>query len=319
MKEKDPIEQWMNTAGRREAPQAEEQAAAFAQVHAHWRRAVNRRRQTRWALAAVAVMAVGAVWLLRPLQTIEPAEIGRVLAAQGGTGQISSDGAHWRTLGPDVALHENDWIKTTADVGLAVQLNDQSQLRLQPNSAVRFTAQDELTLQHGALYHDTDAAQGGDALRVHTPFGTVQHIGTRYQVALESQRLNVAVRSGRVRFDGQSGAQDVYLGQQLLVNADGAVEQRPVSAHDDLWRWTQALAGDFDLQGKNLYDFIQWFSHENGYSVDWHGLMGESRNTRISGAIDGLPMDRSIEVIFLSTRFEYRVEDGVLHIGRKKA
>lgn len=124
-----------------------------------------------------------------------------------------------------------------------LQLADGTVLILNTDSAVltRFGADERrIVLQRGEILlttgKDTGAVQPRP-LRVYTPFGTVQAIGTRFVVRIEDQRARISVQEGAVALRAAAGGEPavVYAGESRWLGAHGSEPAVARGFEDDAW------------------------------------------------------------------------------------
>lgn len=248
----------------------EPSAAATRRVRAaaelQWRAAVQRRRSRSWALmvAASALAAAGAMAFF--LRSERDLPVGVLQASHGGVVVTTP------TRGPleGGALPGGTLIETDDDGGAHVALEDGGAIRLDARSRLRLDSAARLTLEAGALYFDSGAAVvgAGPRVEVHTPLARLWNLGTRYELRLEGERLEIAVRSGRVGLERASGGSHTLDTGELLVLATGdSVVRREVLPSDTRYGWTQRLGPPFAVEGRRLGEFLHWVERESGLEV----------------------------------------------------
>src|SRR6185295_1197418 len=115
----------------------------------------------------------------------------------------------------------------------------------------------------GTVYVETADTHSvaGSQIEVLTPLGEVRHLGTRFEVHVGDgpAPVRVRVRDGRVSFS-REGASPVAVaaGQQLDVSEHAAtLEAGPASA-DAAWGWTREIGPPFSIDGRSLFDCLEW-------------------------------------------------------------
>jgi ferric-dicitrate binding protein FerR (iron transport regulator) len=179
----------------------------------------------RWvAAAATVLLAIGAAFLAfgGPREGGDPdAASAGVLAHLGGHLEVA-DG-WWRT----------------ADQGLG-RVGDRTQVHLERGARLRVTAGDRVRLEEGRAWFDVEprtSAREGGGFRVETPYGTVEVLGTAFEVDLTRGDLGVGVARGRV----VAGDIEIDGGEILSGGALG-----PAPAGLGAWRERPHLALDPD-------------------------------------------------------------------------
>ena len=135
-------------------------------VMAEWRSQVQRRRRltiVNWALAAsVALAAYVGFDLLRSTPSAPPEIVARIDFSQGPV-TVVDDQVH-RTPDPDGALLSGQTIQTPGDAALALAWVSGGSLRIGAESRVRLLATNEVELQRGMLYFDSEGSTSNTAL-----------------------------------------------------------------------------------------------------------------------------------------------------------
>jgi ferric-dicitrate binding protein FerR (iron transport regulator) len=295
-----------------------------AAVKQRWLKAVQQKQQQRrqrfqWAMAASVLLLV--TLTLVNMNNVQPdaqSPWAQVLAASGDI-SVRQPGQAWQAWQGDENLTSGAEIKTSAGSHLTLELADHSYLSLAENTQIS-TNEDAVALHGGQLYHDTDEATKAAPLTISTAYGSIRHIGTRYLVSQNQEAVTVAVRSGAVAVSSAQPGEDTRLQaeQQTRLSAQGTSEVVPVSQHDPMWDWTFKAQPDFDLQNKSLHDFIQWYARQTGLEVDWEGLESQSKRVRLQGNISNMTAEQAIQTVFLTTSYQYNIEQGRLHISQQK-
>ena len=234
--ENDPIATLVRLAGRRAQVNAERTARVRAAVAEEWKAAVRRRRWTRVA-AAVAVaasIAVVLLWLRRP-ETMAPPSL--------------------PPAAPQVAV--------AGDAPVSMAWNGGT-LRLDRGTSVRFDAARVATLQHGAMYYANDAHGAG--VTIHTPFGDVRDVGTRFEVRLSADAVRVRVRDGAVVLRDQTAR----AGTELVATGT-SVTSRHIATSGEEWAWIENAAPPIVLEGKSLDEVLRLIAVEKGLTLERSG------------------------------------------------
>ena len=236
---------------RRPEPPREAMDRAFAAVEEEWESVVSQRRRRvqrrRWAVAAAVLVAVAGTFAgLRV--TMAPAPTALLVQGDVVIGGGSAQGA------ADSALAAADSMPaapgtTLAAPGTTLELDPAADIvsrtasrwvseagvdvRLAQDSRVRWTRTDEIELLEGTVYVATD---GAAAFAVDTRFGRVLDIGTRYQVRAFDDRVEVAVREGRVQLTSPHG--------EVLSDEVDEITTAVLAAHaDGVFRFTEPSTG----------------------------------------------------------------------------
>ena len=318
-KEKNTIDDLLTTHGKRTQPDDLMKKRAMKNVKAHWQANLERQQAQKkqkqshmFKIAASIMVIVSAVFLMQyNFRDSNPQIIKDYYA--NGLVQVSSDGIKWQAANQQ-PLVEDMWVKTNDNSFVTLTLKDNSQLRLNHNTQLQLLNASQVTLHNGEVYHDADDASISTSLKINTSLGNIQHIGTRYMVNKTESDLQVSVRNGLVEIRNNDFTKQVSSGKQLSVNSNGTQNEKGIAAYDDFWNWIQDAGKPFQVKDKTLNDFIVWYAHENGYQIDWNSLKGKTKRVELTGNVSGLSNSQQIKTIFLSTKFDYQINQGILSI-----
>jgi ferric-dicitrate binding protein FerR (iron transport regulator) len=155
------------------------------------------------------------------------------------------------------------------------------------------------------------------AFVVRTPLGLVEHLGTQFDVATVDHQIRIRVREGEVRLRRGSDAETVAAGMELLVSKTGPPSLHSISTHDSQWSWIEALQPDYDIENRQLLDFLQWTARETGRKLSF----GDDRardvaeRTRLHGSVRGLPPAKALEMVLATTSLRYEFADDLIRVS----
>jgi hypothetical protein len=274
-------------------------------VEAEWRAGLAAPPQTRsarmmharWWGAAAAAMAASALlisWLL-----LQPAVVFGVIQSPSPEGQqISRIGHTDARISVDPVLRVGEHIQAQSNVLL--RLGSGALMRLKSGSALDLTSPAEVRLTQGAVYVDADPREGRSPLRVLTPAGIVEHLGTQYEVALLDDQVRVRVREGAVRL---GDLLKIEAGEELTRKANGAVQRRELPAYDSEWAWVQSPVAGLDIEGRNLEFLLRWVARETGRRLEFADAQVSrlATNTVLHGSIAGLGPELALHAMLATT------------------
>lgn len=326
----------LRAVGPREQPSAEMTADVRAAVAAEWRAAVaarhvaaqpatpsvvQRRRVQPWLAIAASVAAVAiaiGVALPRLNGSADPlATVARV----DGRAEIRHEGeASWQPMTAGTSLAEADVIRTLDDGRVAVRREDGLEVRLDAASQLAFNTADRATLMDGRVYVDAGRpGTGTGSFILRTPQGEVRHLGTQYSASLQGAVLQVAVREGSVAVDRGQAPVVARAGEALRVADDGLVERSSVPAYGDAWRWAEAVAPQFAIEGRSLDEFLAWAARETGRDVIYASADAarEAEATRLKGSVAGLSPEAAVTaVLSAEPGLRHEIAGGQIRIAR---
>ncbi|HZF15394.1 MAG TPA: hypothetical protein VE046_05580 [Steroidobacteraceae bacterium] len=316
---RDAIGEMISRAGARTAPPDAARQAVLAAVAEEWSTLVaerHRGRTRRWLqAAAIALAVVGASFYIamhRP--QAGPINAGTFLASQGRV-EITRDGATSPIVGGD-NIPAGARVTTAAE-GRALFSVAGVSVRVGGGSDVTFESPDQVRVDAGLLYVDTGLRRAGPAtserrtIDVATSLGTVQHIGTQFEVAVVPDSLRVRVRDGMVSMRSTYTMGTLGASDELTIAASGDVTRTTAAPYGDSWAWTNDLSPGFPIEGRTFDEFLQWFSHETGRRLEFDADSTRelADGTRLSGNITGMRPDAALVAISASTRFVCDLSD----------
>jgi ferric-dicitrate binding protein FerR (iron transport regulator) len=299
----------------RQAPPSAAEAEIRAAVYAEWDALTGRRvlwRRLGGALAAAAVLASVVLLLLDTGTGPALPAVARVERLQG---TVQVDGGN--ALQIDASLPRGS-IVATRNGQTALRLAAGGSLRLAPQTELRLTQETEVELLAGALYFDSEGASRAGEFAVLTAVGTLRDVGTQFIARLDSDRLEVGVRDGRVALARGAERADAGVGEKLTVPDGGGIRRETIATYGDEWAWAERLAPPFDIDGRSLIDFLTWVSAQTGRSLAFSDAAVErtARETLLSGSIDLEPLPKLAAVVAL-TDLDYSLDGDRILIRAK--
>ncbi len=145
-----------------------------------------------------------------------------------------------RSSSPDKTLRANDTVSVDDAASVTVLYKDGSRLTLHQNTQLRLadTRNKTVILETGAIRVDASPQPRALPLLVETLHGHATVLGTSFRVRTDSNRTQLSVFEGKVRFDGANGHSLVLQAGQFL-NASTTALETPVGA--------PSLIGAFEL------------------------------------------------------------------------
>ncbi|HEV7921447.1 MAG TPA: hypothetical protein VGR02_11730 [Thermoanaerobaculia bacterium] len=297
--EKDSIATLVRLAGRRPEAAAERAGRVKTAVADEWRATIRRRRGARIGVAAAVAAAsfAGVLWMRSKPQTTTATAapiVARVQAVHGESRLIAGQALR---AGVQLDLAENafaslQWHGATLRIGGGTRLTLESR--------------EVATLRRGAVYYAGDAGLGGVTL--HTVFGDVRDIGTRFEVRLGEDAVRVRVRDGAVELRGTTAR----AGMELVATRT-AVTQRAVSTSGDGWSWIERAAPPLVLEGQTLESVLRQVAEEKGLTVEWNGAR-DVRRVLLHGEVP-LSATEALDAATAAAGVAYRIEGDRLIVG----
>jgi ferric-dicitrate binding protein FerR (iron transport regulator) len=197
---------------------------------------------------------------------------------------------------------------------LSLRMDERTQITLHDDAHV--------TLHTGRLYVDSGGLGIASALRIETPAGTLRHLGTQFQIALDRGQTQVMVREGRVSLTRAGSRNDVLVsaGQRLRADAQGTAIS-PAARHGNEWSWVNTLTNALDIENRPLSEFVAWIAREHGWQVRYVSPQDErlAQTVRLHGSLESLTPVQMIERVSLITGIALEAQDGALIVGGENA
>jgi hypothetical protein len=251
-------------------------------VEREWREAVSADRVTGereprsaialrlgWLAAAAAVLvAVGVgTWIARPSARAAPA-FGAVSRTEEGALSVASAHGPQRNLTQGAELRTGDRMRARGPALIALARG--GTLRVSSGSALSIVSPGRIVLDRGLIYLDIPSGSGtATPLDVDTTAGTVEHVGTEFEVMSNEQNVRVRVREGRIRFVGKTDTIVADAGTELVAAPGKRIVQRRIDTYGLDWSWMTALAPDYAIEGRSLMGFLRWVSRELGRPLNF--------------------------------------------------
>lgn len=309
----------LRAAGGRAKPADEMMESVRAAVHAEWRATVAKRSRQRmgFAIAASITVAALALWVGR---TYLMSSGERVASVSRSIGTVQSSGGmlgSWRVAASE--MHAGEDLRTGADGRAALQLRDGVSVRLDHNTRVAFVDAGRIDVEAGAVYVDAGPTPSAtDHLRLGTPAGVLQHVGTQYEARIVEAGTRIRVREGRVDLMPKRGnVQSAGMGEQLLVTSSGSVHRDAIAPNDPQWDWAANTAPTFDINGRTMRDFLAWVGRELGREIVFATSESEAEASKavLSGSVAGLTPADALAAVLPATQLRSSDRGGKLEIS----
>jgi ferric-dicitrate binding protein FerR (iron transport regulator) len=311
------IGQLLKLAGRRQMPEPADMRRAREAARAEWSSVVRRRTwRGRWRIglgAVAATFCVLAAWVwLRPVPA--PASLADIATVQhvAGTMVLSSRDLGRQTVtGGGIGITPGSRIEIPDGSGAAVLLVDGTAVRFDRTTVAVFEKASHLTLERGAVYIDAGRSpRATPPLHVDTAFGSVSHLGTRFEVRLDRASMRVRVREGLIAVERSGARWTAEAGEAFAVTDAGTTSRERIATSGPEWSWVGRLAEPFVLEGATVPAFLDWVAREEG----WHWEIADAdlraRSDRIvlHGSIEGLTPEEALGAVLPASRLTYHRE-----------
>jgi hypothetical protein len=263
-------------------------------------------RRRWWLGMAAASLAAVIVGFVSMRSTGEPVVIGSLARLNDGGVDVRSGLLRHRALKVGNPLRVGDIVMTR---GLAlVTLARGGTLRIGAGSTLSVIQPTQLSLERGLIYVDMPAVStASNPLRVITRAGSIEHLGTEFEVMSDQQVVRIRVREGRIRISSGSAVWVADAGMELLTTSGDQFSQRPFATFGRDWLWIAALAPDYPIEGQPLIGFLRWVSRELGRPLDFADAHArEVANTTIlHGSVHGQAPIDALATVLATTSLTY--------------
>lgn len=275
------------------------------------------------AAAALVAVAIAAVFFTRTVLRNDSELFASVVRVHGSVSAWGIGGSEAAELLDQSSVIETGLsIATAGDARAAFATATGHSLRLDHDTRIVLVSRNEVRLEQGAIYVDsgidsTSHSNAREGLNVLTAFGTVQEIGTQFEVRLTADLMKVRVREGEVSI-GAEGREERGVAGEELAFSGGTVRRGLIDAHDKAFGWTQSIAPEWTMDGSRLEAFLAWAARESGYRLEYaeDELAGEAATVVLSGEVAGLSPRQALEVVLPAVGLRHRLDDGALQISR---
>ncbi len=326
----DHIGELLKLAGHRHMPDAEQMSRARAAARSEWTQVIahRRRRFPVWALGTAALVAImlvavtlfrsgGSVSVAVPVP-VRGAEIAMLDTVIGTLLVTEAGSTRSVTTATGARLRAGDRLETPGGSRAGLALSRGALLKLDEHSTVALDADGGLTLSRGALFVDAGPDSRDPDLHVKTPFGVVRHVGTQFEVRLQSDTVRVRVREGTVAVTTGEGRWTSQEGEALLLANGVAPERRPIATYGSEWSWLDQLAPPFTLEGSTVGAFLQWITRHHGLRWQYEDPTTRDRIERIvlHGSIEGLTAEEALAAVLPTCGLTFRRLGDLFVIGK---
>jgi ferric-dicitrate binding protein FerR (iron transport regulator) len=301
----------MRSAGLGVTPDAARMERAMQRVHGEWHAVLaGRRRRAQRLQWAAAVAAVALVAVLAKVFWPGPDRAVAVATLTRAVGEVRVGTEPLKT---GRVILSGEAIETESTGRALLSLASGEQLRIDGGSRLNWSSRTELRLARGTVYIETSGLMRPDSsvgVVVMTPMGAVRHIGTRFEVQVADGKTRVRVREGAVLFSRENQPPvTVAAGQQLSVDGRGASMQPGPGSADPQWAWTHDIAPEFSIEGRSLYDALEWLSHETGLRVVYANESARSQAQRVTlrGSIEGLDTQAALRAVLAGSELRFEL------------
>ena len=191
-------------------------------------------------------------------------------------------------------------------------------LRLAAGSVVEGIDARDIRLDSGRVF--LDFPEGAPPFVLHTSAGTIEHIGTQFEVEASAAGIRIRVREGIVRMRTTTGTQDTGAGTEVLFSRDGPIVSRKVPTYGPDWAWVETVAPEFEIEGQPVARFLEWVARETGRHIQFadDGARDTAMRTRLHGSIRGLAPLEALGRVLSTTSLRFEVHDDIIRVSSQR-
>ncbi len=322
-------------AAARPLPRADREVAIREQVKIAWKQGIRlrqQRRYTKMAMAAsfVAAAIVGMLWYQSLPLTNGSTALATVQKRFGEVQIADESGIPYYPSSGTFELVPGQSIRTGDEAGMAMTWKNGGSLRLGEHTAVSLTAANEIYLQHGRLYFDSDPATNSatavragsrELLAIRTDQGRVTPLGTRYVTQQLNDRLEVMVRQGKIAVESAGYSAIAMEGERLLMSRDDAPVVVPVDSYGEEWDWIERTTPAWNAEGRTIFEFLSWVSRESGRPIRFDTPAAERLARTESlvgyGLVDMEPTV-ALRLVLMTTDLDWTIKDGTVVVTERQ-
>jgi len=191
-------------------------------------------------------------------------------------------------------------------------------LRLAAGSVVEGIDARDMRLDSGRVF--MDFPRGAPPFVLHTSAGTIEHVGTQFEVEASAGDIRIRVREGLVRMRTTTGTQDAGAGTEVVFSRAGPVVSRRVPTYGPDWAWVEMIAPELDIHGQPLSGFLNWVARETGRHIQFvdDRARDTALRTRLHGSIRGLAPLEALDQVLSTTSLRFEVHDDIIRISSQR-
>jgi hypothetical protein len=221
------------------------------------------------------------------------------------------------------ALQAGDSVRTgdklTAHGPVLISLSGGGTLRIAADTVLEITGEAQARLRRGQVYVDLPPGSSASAehpFRIVTREGTIEHVGTAFEVLENDRIMRVRVREGRVLLQRDNERLMASAGTELTAMPGAAVSRREIDTYGRDWLWVAALAPDYEIEGRPLLGFLEWASRELGRPLKFSdpNARAVAERTILHGSVRGRePLD-ALSSVLATTSLTYEIRGDTIWI-----
>ena len=290
-------------------------------VQDHWKQQLraNARKRMLWIFSGTMAACFFLVLLFwSSLVSIKP-EPDPVAIVQTFVGHTSTHepGSHISNfISRKSVVYTNSILETDPQARALLRIFGGVTLRIDASTRVHFESDSVLVLERGMVYLDTGKTHR--RVTVSTSMGNVTDNGTRFQVRLNDNRIEISVQEGSVSLNQNRGqTHAIAAGNRLIANANGEILLNKFNLNDSETEGVDQMSSNFNLEGRTLMEFLLWITKQNGWTLKFSDPKIEKNEGPVvlHGSVSALLPQQMLAAVLPVCGLNYRLNNGVLIIS----
>lgn len=211
----------------------------------------------------------------------------------------------------------NDQVFDTATAeSNTVNLPNGSAVYLNANSTISYSEKTwkeerKVSLQGEAFFEVTK----GNRFVVSTEYGSVEVLGTSFNVRVRNQRLEVSCKTGKVRVSSPDNSSSQIITPGLSVVAKTGVVGEPVEIDvDQVDNWRN---GEYDFEAVLLTEVLEEFARQFDIELTYDETDPEIKDRVYNGYFSNTNLNEAIQLICNPMGLEYSISESTVKIYSK--
>jgi ferric-dicitrate binding protein FerR (iron transport regulator) len=272
-------------------------------------------RRALWGslAAAVALLAFLVAWYIAP--PTGSTNFGLVARSDVGNADIRFQFVRRRAVKVGDTVRAGD--KLTAHGPVLISLSGGGTLRIAAGTILDITGEAQARLYRGQVYVDLPLGSSSQhPFRILTREGSIEHVGTEFEVLENNKIMRLRVREGRVLLHRDTEQIVADAGTELTAQPGSLVSRREIDTYGRDWLWVAALAPDYEIEGRSLLGFLVWASRELGRPLKFSDIHARAvaERTILHGSVRGRePLD-ALSSVLATTSLTYEIRGDTIWI-----
>ena len=193
----------------------------------------------------------------------------------------------------------------TLPCGSVVQLNADSKVVYSEKS---WNESRDIRLYGEAFFE----VEKGSRFTVTTDLGSVEVLGTSFNVRARNGRLEVVCKTGKVKVTSPDGQNSQIITPGLAVTAENEAVSEPQSV--DIEQAGSWMSGDFDFESTPLTEVLEEFQRQFDIELKYNPEAPEIRDRIYNGYFHNGDMGEAIQLICNPMGLRYEIEEDAIKI-----